>query len=158
MYLSFFRYASCPVCNLRVQKLIKNYASFSEKGLKIVAVFQSSSETIARYVGKQSAPFPIIADPEMRLYQLYGVESRWSGLFSVRVIRAALAAFGQGFAPGRMDGPLHRVPGDFLLTPEGRVAVAHYGRDIDDHLSLEVINAWLHERAVVGESRVNEIS
>ena len=141
--LSFYRYASCPVCNLRMRELILAHPRLQAAGLELVSVFQSPAESITQYVGRQDAPFPIIADPEMILYRRFGVESRWVGMFSLRVIRAAIMAFGKGFLPGRIEGPMHRVPADFLIEADGKIAVAHYGSTIDDHLSMATIEQWL---------------
>lgn len=147
--LSFYRYASCPVCNLRVRRVTEAYPAWQQRGLAVLAVFQSPAASVLGYVGRQGAPFPILPDPEMRLYRQYGVESRWAGLLTGRVVRAALAAFRQGFLPGRIEGPMNRTPADFLIDPDGRIAVAHYGADIDDHLPLATISAWLETHPTV---------
>lgn len=144
--LSFYRYASCPICNLRIHELTQAQPVLAELGLALIAVFQSPATTITDYVGKKPLPFPIIADPSMALYRDYGVESTWRGLFSWKVLTRALKAFASGYAPGRIDGPVDRVPADFLIDQQGRIAIAHYGRDIDDHLPLATIEAWLRAR------------
>ena len=141
--LSFYRYASCPICNMRMRELILAHSRLQAAGLELVSVFQSRAESITQYVGRQDAPFPIIADPEMTFYRRFGVESRWGGMFSLGVIRAAVTAFGKGFFPGKVDGPLHRVPADFLIDADGKIAIAHYGKTIDDHLTLATIEQWL---------------
>lgn len=141
--LSFYRYASCPVCNLRVHSVIKAFPQWSAQGLAVVAVFQSPVESITQYVGRQDAPFPIVADPEMALYRRFGVESRWGGLLSQRVITAVLRAFHKGFWPGKVEGPAQRIPADFLIDAQGRIALAHYGSDIDDHMPLDTIAQWI---------------
>lgn len=143
--LSFFRYASCPVCNLRVRSLIVAHERLTSQGLSVIAVFQSPSESIAEYVGKQDAPFPIVPDPEMELYKRFGVEIRWGGLLNGHSALAAFKGMGNGFAPGRIEGPINRTPADFLIDPDGRIAVAHYGKNIDDHLELDIIEDWLRE-------------
>ena len=56
--LSFFRFASCPFCNLRVHRLSQRYDEWQAKGLEVIAVFESSSQTMQRFVGKQAPPFP----------------------------------------------------------------------------------------------------
>ncbi len=142
--LSFYRYASCPVCNLRVRAIIRALPGLPASGLGIIAVFQSPPATVAKYVGRQDAPFPIVSDPALRHYRAFGVETRWGGLFSRRALAAVVRALRRGFSPGRIDGPVQRVPADFLIAPDGRIAVAHYGKDIDDHLPLETVEAWLH--------------
>lgn len=144
--LSFYRYASCPVCNLRVHSIILSHPKWSAQGLVVVAVFQSPADSIKQYVGRQDAPFAIVPDPEMDLYRRFGVESRWSGLLSWRVMMAALSAFGKGFLPGRIEGPVQRTPADFLIDAQGRIALAHYGKDIDDHIPLETITQWLNSQ------------
>ena len=146
--LSFYRYASCPVCNLRVHSVIQSYPAWAADGLAVVALFQSSGESIRQHVGRHDAPFPIVPDPDMEFYERFGVEARWRGLLSWRVVKAALRAFAKGYLPGRIDGPFQRTPADFLIDTEGRVALAHYGRDIDDHVPLETVSEWLSTQYV----------
>src|SRR5262245_60572110 len=73
--LSFFRNAACALCNLRVHQLIERFPDFRPADLAILAVFESSAERLRAGVGRQDVPFPLIADPDARLYDLYGVES-----------------------------------------------------------------------------------
>jgi len=63
VYLSFFRGASCPFCNLRVHQLIKNYSKFEANKIQIITFFAATKEEINKYAGKQNAPFTIIPDP-----------------------------------------------------------------------------------------------
>lgn len=66
--LSFYRYASCPLCNLRVHELSGRCGAWQEQGLDLLAVFQSPQDKLRHYVGQQQTPFPLIPDPEQRLY------------------------------------------------------------------------------------------
>jgi peroxiredoxin len=141
--LSFYRYASCPICNLRMHAIIQAYPEWAGQGLAVIAVFQSPADSITQYVGRQDAPFPIVPDPDMALYRRFGVEARWRGLLSPQGMLTALKAFRQGFLPGRVDGPFQRTPADFLIDAQGRVALAHYGTHIDDHVPLGTIAQWL---------------
>src|SRR3970040_1402026 len=75
LLLSFYRYASCPFCNLRVHELLQRLAEFDQHELSLVAVFQSARAGILEHVGKQQPPFPIIPDPAHDLYRRYGVET-----------------------------------------------------------------------------------
>src|SRR4051794_12885123 len=63
LLLSFFRNGACALCNLRVHELIERYPAYRRQGLAVLAVFESPRESILQYVGKQDAPFPIVADP-----------------------------------------------------------------------------------------------
>src|SRR5690349_17551817 len=75
LLLSFFRNAACAICNLRTHQLIERYPTYQAKGLDIITVFEATPDSIRQYVGKQDAPFPIIANKGADLYDLYGVES-----------------------------------------------------------------------------------
>jgi thioredoxin-dependent peroxiredoxin len=141
LLLSFYRYASCPFCNLRVHELMQHQAEFDQHGLSLVAVFQSAREGILDHVGKQRPPFPIIPDPGHSIYRRYGVEASLQGFLLGLTLRMgkALRAMARGFLPGRMEGSITLVPADFLIGPDGDILVAYYGKDISDHLPIEVI-------------------
>jgi peroxiredoxin len=40
LLLSFYRYASCPLCNLRIHDLIERYDDLKARGLHTLAIFQ----------------------------------------------------------------------------------------------------------------------
>jgi peroxiredoxin len=148
LLLSFYRYASCPFCNLRVHELLQRLAEFDQRGLSLVAVFQSARAGILEHVGKQQPPFPIIPDPAHDLYRRYGVETSLPALLLGLTLRMgkALKAMGKGFLPGRMEGSITLVPADFLVGPDGSILVAYYGKDISDHLPIEIILQQLGAR------------
>lgn len=138
--LSFYRYASCPLCNLRVSELRREQARLEQAEITPIAVFQSSPANLREYVGQQAPWFPLIPDPNKRLYRLYDVTPSWlgfAGSLRTRLASAARAVFGNGFIPGRIDGDIHMLPADFLIGRGGRIIHAYYGRDIGDHLPLE---------------------
>lgn len=151
--LSFFRFASCPYCNLRVHRMIERYSTYHDAGLAIIAVFESPRETMLRYVaGRMDTPFPLIADPEDRLYRLYGLEKSWGNFartfvnppaFAKSFRDAAIATFGKGFWPGKIDAPAHRMPADFLIGPDMTVRQAWYGTSPGDHLPFATIDRLL---------------
>lgn len=145
--LSFYRYASCPFCNLRIHELDKQAEAYRQQGLELIAVFQSPVEKIHHYAGKQQAAFPIIADPDRHLYRLYGVESSWWGMVKAFFGRPAeiARAIGQGFLPGSMEGEKHRLPADFIIERDGSLLASYYGRDIGDHLPLQQVERYLEE-------------
>jgi len=54
VFLGFFRYASCPYGNLRLNRLSTLYPRFKEANLQVLAFFQSPNDSILKYVtGKQ---------------------------------------------------------------------------------------------------------
>ena len=146
LMVSFYRYASCPLCNLRVHNLIKNYPSLhGEKGLDMLAFFQSPKESILEYVGKQDAPFSIIADPKREVYKLYGVESSIKKAFKGPEVNSLLTeAMNEGFKPGKMEGERALIPADFLIGPDLTIKKAFYGEHAGDHLPIEDIELFLN--------------
>lgn len=52
LLLSFYRYASCPFCNLRVHELLQHLPELEKRGLSLIGVFQSAREAIMDHVGK----------------------------------------------------------------------------------------------------------
>ena len=141
LLLAFFRYASCPLCNLRVHQLIQNQAIL-EQQIEIVLVFQSPIDKIEKYVGKQDVPYRIIADPKRKLYKLYGVENSWLGFFkawTIKIPKVFSAVIGHRYLPGSMEGEIHRIPADFMIDKNGTILNAYYGKDIGDHLPLKEI-------------------
>lgn len=147
LLISFYRYASCPLCNLRIQELIARSEDYSNKNFAMIAFFQSPLESIRHYVGKQDAPFPIIADPHRRVYKQYGIESSILGAVVAGFewnprMRAAHRA---GYNYGKMEGDLLLVPADFLISEDLVIYSAFYGKDIGDHMPFETIEAFLEQ-------------
>lgn len=142
--LSFYRYASCPFCNLRVHQLRQNAAAWETRGLLMLAVFQSPAASIRDYAIGETVEFPIIPDPDRALYKTYGVETSWaafakSGLRAADIAKATL----KGFLPGKVEGDMNRVPADFLIDEQGIIRTAFYGKDIGDHLDLAIVEQFI---------------
>lgn len=142
VWLGFYRFASCPLCNLRINEMIDRYPQFEKDGIQVVGVFHSPAENIAKYVGKQGVPFPLVPDPELELYETYGVHARLGGMLYPRVFARAIRATLKGFFARRIDGPLSMVPADFLIDPEGLVWKAYYGSAVSDHIPFEDVTAF----------------
>ncbi|MBD3821443.1 MAG: AhpC/TSA family protein [Thiotrichales bacterium] len=141
LLLAFFRYASCPLCNLRVHELIQNFDELKDQ-LDIVAVFQSPEDKIRQYVGTQAIPFPVLPDPQKKLYHLYGVESSWVGFakaWTIKIRQVFQAVIRKHFLPGTIEGEIHRIPADFIIDTNNLIVQAYYGKDIGDHIPLNDI-------------------
>ena len=145
LLIAFFRYASCPLCNLRVHELIENYDELKEK-LDIVLIFQSPKDKIEKYVGKQDIPYRLLPNPNKSLYHLYGVESSWLGFakaWTVKIKQVFVAVLQNRYLPGSVEGEIHRIPADFLVDVDNKILKAFYGKDIGDHLPLKEIDELL---------------
>jgi peroxiredoxin Q/BCP len=136
--LSFFRYAGCPFCDLTLIKLIERYDNFANRGLKTVAFFQSSDESIDKYVSDKHPPFPVIADPDKLVYDKYAIESsRMGGLKSVKRIPITVSAILKGeVVQGKIGGDAFLMPAQFIVGPDSKIVKAHYGSDFADKIPL----------------------
>ncbi|WP_057935663.1 peroxiredoxin-like family protein [Algoriphagus resistens] len=135
--LSFFRGAACPFCNLRVRELILNYHVLQQQNIQILAVFHSSAEEIMEYAGKQEAPFPILPDPDLKLYKAYGVESSLLGkLRTMGSLSKVWKVMNSGFFNFRSMSDLNTLPADFIIGEDQRILWAHYGDNFGDHIAL----------------------
>ena len=154
LLLSFFRNGACALCNLRVHQLIQRYPAYQRRGLEIVVVFESSREAVLEHVGRQDAPFPIIADPQAQLYTLYQVETSEPKIARTLAmaetqqhIQAAAAA---GFPLVQEPGSnFNRIPADFLIGPDLLIQRAHYAEYLTDHLPFDVIEQFLEAQTVM---------
>jgi peroxiredoxin Q/BCP len=141
--LSFYRDAGCPFCNLRIYELTRYFGDFAAKNFVPVAVFNSKPETVRRYLGKRHRPFPMLADPEQHVFQLYGVTSSWPKLLACFFnMPRILKAFSKGFGPSLgAFNPL--LPADFLIDPDLVVQQAFYSQDAAAHIPIRDIETFL---------------
>ncbi len=141
--LSFFRGASCPFCNMRIRELIQSYWKFQERNIAVIAVFAATAEEIAQYACKQEAPFPIVPDPKLDLYRLYGVESSPKGMYRVMMqpVKMMKMMFSGFFNMKALkDKPI--LPADFLIDEGLQVYKIYQGKDFGDHIPLEEVLNW----------------
>lgn len=133
--LSFFRFASCPFCNLRVGELTRRAAELGPQ-FGVVAVFESSLDELARQVKDHNAPFPILADEKKEFYREYGIEHSLWGMAKGFFFRFPTLVKGifLGFIPDIFHVDLTTMPADFLIDRNGIIQVAYYGKDEGDHL------------------------
>ncbi|HEX9628163.1 MAG TPA: redoxin domain-containing protein [Acidiferrobacterales bacterium] len=142
--LSFFRFAACPFCNLRVHELVTRFAELGD-GFTVVAIFDSPLDNLKRNAGRQRPPFPMLADEGNVYHRLYGVERSFLGLLKGAILRLPSVLYGvvgKGYVPLSFKGHLATLPADLLVDERGVVRVAHYGSDPGDHLPFERVKAF----------------
>jgi peroxiredoxin len=151
--LSFFRNAACALCNLRVHHLIERRREYQTRGLEIVVVFESPAASLRRYVGTQDAPFPIVADPEATLYDLFGVESSQAKVTATMAMAETAGVVAQAAVAGyelveEPDSNFLRMPADFVIGPDGTIVAAHYAQFVWDHLPFPELEELAGRTAV----------
>ena len=142
--LTFFRYAECALCNLRISDIMGYQTQLQKQGIHFIAIFESPVDSLRKSVAdRHQFKFTIIADPERELYKLFKVKPSWLNLFrtmSFEAIKKVIAANKLGFKPGgKVEGAFNQIPADFLMNKSGIIEIAHYGNSVIDHLLLDEI-------------------
>jgi peroxiredoxin len=149
VHLQFRRFAGCPICNLHLQSFARAHERVRAAGIREIAVFHAPAEELLPHVA--NLPFPVIGDPDKRMYREFGVEEAPRALLDPRVwpsIATAIAAAAIALARGRGAPPRRRptggrlgLPADFLIAPDGRVVACKYGAHADDQWSVDELLA-----------------
>lgn len=147
VWLAFYRFASCPFCNLRMHELKTRVPAYRAAGLKLVAVFHSPPAKVAEMAQNYGDVFPIIADPDGELYRTFRVETSLLGALApsniTRIAQARREGVLDTLTPQLPDGPISRIPADFLMDAHGVIKVAHYGKAISEHIGFKDVDAFL---------------
>jgi len=143
--IAFFRHAGCPFCNLRVHALTKIHDEMKAQGLEMIFFFESKAPVILRSSFHRSvSPIPIIADPEKKWYNVYGIEhSPLKSAIShmTTFVQSAYKAY-------RAQVPIHMMasgesistmPAEFLVDHGLVIKHLHYSQRLNDRLDLDVI-------------------
>ncbi len=147
LMICFLRYAGCPFCNLSLLKIIEAYPKFHKDGLEILCFIQSPAEGIASGKPAQlNPPFPLIPDPEKKIYTLYGVTSSIiKSLKTLPTLPYYLKQFAQtGIRQGKVDGDLLLMPAYFLISEKGHIIhSAYFSENFGDHIPFIRIHDFL---------------
>ncbi len=138
--VGFFRFAGCPLCNLRLHDLIEQYPTLPDD-FAVVAVFDSPLDNLVRHMRRHQTPFPVLADENGTSYRDFGIERSLAGVFRGIATRlpTLIRATCKGYIPLSVQGSMTTMPADFLLDEEGIIRTAWYGRDEGDHLPLSEV-------------------
>ena len=142
--LTFYRHASCAVCNLRINEFVKKYEEFG-KNFTMVGIFHAPVDFLKKNMDRHNLPFTVLADESFEYFKKYDVERSYGKLFSAfifKVHKFFLAGI-KGYLPVQFKGYVDIVPVDVLINEEGIVEDVYYGEsDIADHMPFEKIKAF----------------
>jgi peroxiredoxin Q/BCP len=142
--ITFFRFATCPFCNLRMNQMLQRAQAWGDR-LAMVALFESPLETLQKHQGDRHAPFPILADARRTSYRNFGVTRSVAGMLRGMVFRfpTLLRGMAQGYIPREISARLLTMPASFLVDREGRLVEAWYGKDEGDHIPWERVERFV---------------
>lgn len=137
--LTFFRFATCPFCNIRINKLIKRWNEFNNDTI-MVGIFDANLPELKKSMLKHNPPFIIVADNTYQVFLKNDVKkSFFRVLFApIRAPLTTLQALINGYIPLTLSiSKLSTLPVDVLIDENGIVTEAHYCKDTVDHLPID---------------------
>ena len=144
--LTFYRFATCPFCNLRIYEMEQRISEL-EDNLQVIAIFDSPLDFLIKSMKKHDTSFTILADENFEYFTKYEVEqSIWKFLIGTTThFFRFCRALSKGFIPIIMKGSLTTVPVDILINTNGTIEKAHYGKNTADHINFEEIKKFALE-------------
>ena len=70
--LTFYRFASCGVCNLRINEFVKRYEEFG-KNFTMVGIFHAPVDFLKKNMDRHNLPFTVLADENFKYFNKYDI-------------------------------------------------------------------------------------
>tara|TARA_B100000212_G_scaffold182162_1_gene137156 strand:+ start:3430 stop:3972 length:543 start_codon:yes stop_codon:yes gene_type:complete len=137
--LTFFRFSTCPFCNIRINRIVKRWNEFPEDTV-MVGVFDAKIDELTKRMKKHNAPFAIVADESFEHFEKNSVMKSFSRFMwgAMRSPLTFMQATLKGYFPLTMSiSKLSLIPVDVLIGEDGKVVEAHYCKDTADHLPID---------------------
>ena len=145
--VTFFRFATCPFCNLHMNQLVQRSQRWGS-GVQVVAFFETPLATLRKHQSDRDAGFPILSDASRTSYRAYGVRRSLPGTMAGMVTRfpSLVRSLLQGNIPREFGASMLTMPASFLIDEHGTVVHAYYGKDEGDHIAWEVVEDFFASR------------
>jgi peroxiredoxin len=144
VWLTFYRFATCPFCGLRIHEVDAFLNEKQPRDAVVLSVFSTPRDKLRDPRPQSWRAMRVLPDPDSKLYEKYGVESSLLGMLhpanfgtGIRASRAGL------FRDVKRDGPATRMPAEFLIDESGTLSEAHYGSHPADHITFARVDAFL---------------
>ena len=121
----------------------RNKKNIEKAGAQVVLVGMGPPTESAEFAAKFKVPFPILADPEKKLYRKFKLKQMSTlGLFSPSLALKGLAAIVGGHGIGMPQGDVRQLAGVFIINTAGQIVFSHFSSNPADHPDTEtLINA-----------------
>lgn len=144
--LLFLRQFGCSCLAERWEKLKEEVAVFEEAGAQVVAVCQGEPERAAAVARRRGYPFPLLCDPDRGAYRVYGLPEGTSAQIlhdfawkpGDRATGEKMVTSRHGTERALVDNPW-QLPGEFVVTPSGRLTLTHRYQYCEDFPPKTVI-------------------
>ena len=122
----------------------RNKKSIEKAGAQVVLVGMGTPSESAEFAAKFNVPFPIVGDPEKKLYRKFELKRMSTlGFFSPSVALKGVAAIVGGHSIGMPQGDVRQLPGVFIINTTGEIVYSHFASNPADHPDAKTIIAAL---------------
>ena len=120
----------------------RSKAQFEDNGFQIILVGLGTFDQAEAFKKRFSLSFPIICDPEKKLYRTYGLGGgSVASMVSPAFLLKGLKTLSKGHTLGIPQGDIMQMPGVFLIDTSGNIRYAHYSKDPSDNPSINTLLA-----------------
>jgi len=154
VFLSFFRYAACPVCLYSVDRMKQQSEMLTRSGIVTITIVNSNPEYIGRLISPKLADCSIVlSDKKGSVYSTFAL-GKASSVTDIHKGMAKnmknLKPFVKTWAINMMDAGfntdiLKQLPADFMISEDGVIMDLLRAETAVDHMSFERIEACIPE-------------
>ncbi|MBN1573972.1 MAG: redoxin domain-containing protein [Deltaproteobacteria bacterium] len=137
--LIFLRYMGCPICQMKISEIRRDWDEFRKRNLNVLVVLQSEAENVISVKGSDEKlkeaviPFTIVLDPKEEIFKLYGVlPGSILRYITPGTIKKAMQSKKLGFKHGVSEGKELQLPAVFIVDDKKMVRYAYYGKNVSD--------------------------
>jgi len=117
---------------------------FEKAGARVILVGMGTPSESEEFAAKFNVPFPIISDPQKKLYRKFRLKQMSTlGFFSPSVALKGVAAIVGGHGIGIPQGDVRQLAGVFIINTAGQIVFSHFSGNPADHPDAETIIAAL---------------
>lgn len=114
--------------------------TFDQLGARVVLVGLGSVEETTAFKQRFDVPFPMVADPEKRLFGAFRLKQASAGsLLSAKMLVKGVAAMAKGHKIGIPRGDVRQLPGVFIIDADSHLRFSHYAASPEDHPQPNVL-------------------
>ncbi len=108
----------------------------------VALVTFSAQRKLRGYRARLALPYPVLADETRAAYRAYGLgRGRWWRVWGPATLRAYARLLRRGERVGKPVEDTLQLGGDFVVAPDGRLALAYASHDPADRPSVDAILA-----------------
>lgn len=143
LLLAFTRHFGCTQCKEMLDELTAGREKIEAAGLNLAVITQGTPETAAAFAAQYAPGLLVLADPERKSYQAYGLErgNLFQTFLNPKVWRAVSKSRRKGYQvePPPPGQDAMQMSGTFIISRQGKIELPYYYDHIADHPPLDLL-------------------